>query len=490
MSDRANLQVIDGGRAKAQDFRGKVPPHDLDAEADVLGEMLNHPELVPVARGLVDPSDFFADGHKAIAEAIWAVDDMAAAGRAEGIHAVVSVGLVVAWLKDRTGYAIRVAAPCSGAEAAGKAKQYLVELRDLRPSNTPAFPGLCQRVRDKARLRRLSVELHELLGELYGDHGTSVQAWLDRAVGRVRHHASTGSATKAAAFGSQLDEVMSGLQRQADVEGLKGLSMGIDELDRLTGGLQLGDMWTVSGPPGGGKTAWVLERAIDTASITDASGRHRHGVLLVSLEMPHEQLVLRAACRDATVDFGKAHNRPRELKSEEWAALESSRQRLNELPLVIHDRDGLNADDIRGLAHRTRQEMAARGIKLELVAVDYFQVMGSPSSMSRNANRYNELDESARQLVQLSKELGVALVLCAQLNQAVTAFADCTSLAKHTPNHLEIKIHKPKKTDAETAPRGVTFNIRKLRNGEADKVSGYFHGRYQRFTEEAWLKKA
>lgn len=463
-------------------INGRRPACDLGAEADVVGELLMHPELTPIARGIAEPEDFFDDALRIIARAVYACHDLVTgAGRDPEL---VTPKLVLSWLKDRE-LVQRVAACAPGGNNdPAKLEIFLQSLR-LRPSCLVDFAARVERVKAKSRVREASTELWRLLGESYGDYGDDAQEWLDGAVLALRKVAGRANPAELVHFGQRVTEFKIGTAEYA------GLSTGLPELNMMTGGFQNGDMWTITAPPGGGKTAYVLDRCIDIAQTPDEDGELRNGALLFSHEMTADQIVLRGACREAMVDGGKVKNRPGLLTVEEHNALNAARVALSQVPFYIDPRTELSIETIRGTCHRARTKLEAEGKRLAIVAIDYFQLLGAPDDMTHGRTRAEQLDVTGKRAVDMAKELAVPVLLLAQLTKDGKHIADCSSLRKHTQNWLNIRTKTPPPPVDErdpAPPAEATFQVRKQRGDKAgNSVACWFHGAYQRYSMKEWI---
>lgn len=486
--------------APPRTLSGRLPPSDTHTEADVLGELLTHPGLVPIARGILTHEDFFEDSHRVVCHAIFVCHELVTTS---GLSVEqVTPKLVVSWIKDRD-LVQRVVAGRHlegyvGGNTPAKLEHYLETLR-LRPSCLVDFGARCERVKGKARMRDAGRELDLLLAEVTGDYGDDVQRWLDGAVNRLRAVAGAAKAEELIQVGDAFSGVTLGDKLFA------GLSTGVPRLNVLTGGFQGGQCWTVTAPPGGGKTAYLLDRCIDIAETRyevasdDETDAFLDGVLLFSHEMPEAEVALRSACRLASVDVGKAMNHPGRLTARELHALDAARERLSKIPLFIDFRQELSIETIRGTAERLSRSLREQGRRLALVGIDYFQLLGCPEDLrDRKRTRAEELDVTGKRTITMAKELKIPVILLAQLTKCGTNIADCSSLRKHTQNWLNIKLAKgtaPDDDDEEyervADAVAATFHIRKQRNGRGlgRKVSCWFHGAYQRFDEEQWLPR-
>ena len=184
--------------------------------------------------------------------------------------------------------------------------------------------------------------------------------------------------------------------------GLVGITTGFIDLDRMTGGLEAGNVYVLAGRPSMGKTA---------AAIWSAWGTARTGsrVLYASLEMSAEQLGRRVAAAIAGVSIHdvKIGN----LTENDWTKLLAVKRELGELPFLIDDRPGQSATAIRNRARRLKR----RG-GLGLIVVDHLQLMRLGTKIE---NRRLEIGAITSGLKALAKDLGVPVLLLSQLSRAV-----------------------------------------------------------------------
>jgi replicative DNA helicase len=137
----------------------------------------------------------------------------------------------------------------------------------------------------------------------------------------------------------------------------------------------------------------------------------RGAVLVLSLEMSAPQLVQRMLCAEAKVDSQAV--RTGYLSSSDWARLTSAAGRLSEARIFIDDSPGLTVLEARAKARRMKSEHG-----LDLLVIDYLQLMRGRSGIE---NRQQEISEISRSLKALAKELNVPVVALSQLSRAVEA---------------------------------------------------------------------
>lgn len=194
---------------------------------------------------------------------------------------------------------------------------------------------------------------------------------------------------------------------QGESHALTGLATGFREFDARTSGLQRTDLIIVAARPSMGKTALCLTIAQNAAVQENAV------VAVFSLEMSKEQLVMRMLASEARID---AHRfRTGHLMREEWARLAGGIESLSRAKIFIDDTAGLSVLEMRAKARR----LAAEQKRLDLIVVDYLQLMSGGSR--RNENRQQEVSAISRELKALAKELNVPVVALSQLSRAPEA---------------------------------------------------------------------
>jgi replicative DNA helicase len=179
-------------------------------------------------------------------------------------------------------------------------------------------------------------------------------------------------------------------------------------LDEYTSGLQRTDLVIVAGRPSMGKTALCLTLAQNAALRANAV------VAVFSLEMSKEQLVTRMLSSEARIN---AHRfRTGHLMSNEWERLAGAIGTLSDARIFIDDTPGISALEIRAKTRRLAAEQKA----LDLIVIDYLQLMGGGSGR-RSENRQQEVSQISRELKSLAKELDVPVVALSQLSRAPEA---------------------------------------------------------------------
>ena len=192
-----------------------------------------------------------------------------------------------------------------------------------------------------------------------------------------------------------------------------GIPTGYPDLDKLTGGLQKGDLIIVAARPGVGKSSLMLNLCYNAAF------KHRQKVAIFSLEMGVEQMVQRFIASETGIDSQRL--RVGDLRDDEWANLTKISMQMADLMIFMDDTPTLSPLDLRVKARRIYQEYG-----LDLIVVDYLQLMQGENSGGRPGmeNRVQEISYISRALKQIARELKVPLIAGSQLSRMVEQRSD------------------------------------------------------------------
>lgn len=389
---------------------GRVPPHDLDAEAAVLSAAMLDAEARDRALEILKPEHFFSEANRLIFDACLA---LSLAGQPVD---VVTVG---SWLRSREQL------PRIGGGA------YLGQLVDATPAvaNVGAHAEV---VREKWRIRRSIAVGQKFSAMGYGDCGPA-QEHLD-AFEQELHDIAQGAHRNAL---QPIKTVLAaGFKRVSDAaargHALTGIPTGYDDFDKRTGGLHPGDLVIVAARPGMGKTAWCTNVAVNVSmpqeidQPRDGGGLARQEIpgwasAFFTCEMPAEQIGFRIACSEARVDLGKF--RQGYLSQDDWARLTSAASVISGLPIYVDDTAAIGLLELRAKVRRLQSEIARTNTcngapvqGLGLVVVDYLQLMTPPPGID---NREQQVSALSRGLKQLAKDMHVPVVALSQLNRGV-----------------------------------------------------------------------
>ncbi len=355
----------------------KVPPHSLEAEMAVLGAMMEDPETIGLCVQLLAADCFFHPAHRLIFQAL--VDRF---DRNEPVDFVLlSQALTDAGALDEIG-----------------GTDYLVTVYESHATSANA-EYYARIVKDKALLRGLLRAAADIIRDAHKP-GEEVDDVLDRCEQRIFQITESKSTGQAMDLRAILAQLMSDPDFLTHGRSVTGLETGLPLLDQMTRGLQAGELIVLAARPSVGKSALALNIAEHVAVDLGKS------VAFFSLEMGRQELALRLLSSRAGID-GQRLRKGALTNPEAKVALETA-SLLYEVPLIIDDTAGLRILDLRARARR----MASRH-KIELIVVDYLQLMTSPGA----ENRQVEVANISRGLKGLARELSVPVLALSQLKR-------------------------------------------------------------------------
>eukprot|EP01041_Mallomonas_annulata_P018825 gene18825-37906_t len=269
-------------------------------------------------------------------------------------------------------------------------------------------------VRERAILRKLVTASDEISTNAFNPQGKTVERILDEAEAKIFAIGEEGSRNKQG-FQSLdnlvidlLDKVQEMADNPADVT---GVPTGFADLDRMTSGLQAGDMIVLAARPSMGKTSFAVNIAEHVALNEGLP------VAIFSMEMGAAQLAVRIVGSIGRVNQGNL--RSGKLTDDEWPRLTEAIERLRTVSLHIDETPGLSPGELRANARRLARQC---GGKLGLIVVDYLQLMSG--SAGNDENRATELGEISRGMKMLAKELQCPVIALSQLSRGVESRTD------------------------------------------------------------------
>jgi replicative DNA helicase len=368
----------------------RVPPQSIEAEQAVLGGLLLDNSTWDAIADRLRAEDFYRRDHQQIFSAIAELS-----ARSEPSDAVT--------------LAEHLAAKGEAEETGGLA--YLASLARDTPTaaNIRAYADI---VRERSLLRQLIRVSGEIAASAYGSEGRPATELVDEAERRVFEIAEQGRRS-GSGFVPLRDILGATIDRldmlHANQGQLTGVSTGYDDLDRMTAGLQPGDLIIIAGRPSMGKTTLALNIAENAAIAANTP------VAVFSMEMSREQLSMRMVSSLGRVD--QSHLRTGNFGDEDWARINGAIAQMKTAPLYIDDSGALTPTEVRARARRLKRERGGLG----LIVVDYLQLMQVAGTKE---NRTNEISEISRSLKALAKELHVPVIALSQLNRGVEQRTD------------------------------------------------------------------
>ena len=361
---------------------------------------------------------------------------------------------------------------------------YLASLLDAVPT-AANIEYHARIVHEKALLRRLIDAAQTIVRDVHDPGEREVQEIMDQAEARVFAVSQSRGRDGFVWIKEVIWPTFEQIERLQEVpDGVSGLATGFTDLDRMTTGLQAGDLAIVAGRPSMGKTSWVLNVAQFVAI-------HREvPVAIFSLEMSKEQLVQRFLCAEARVDAQRL--RRGTLGADEYKNLARAAGRLNTAAIWIDDSPTGNVLEMRAKARRLKADAKDLG----LVVVDYMQLM---SGSTRKESRVQEVSEISRGLKALARELEVPLIALSQLSRAPEQRTDRRPQLSDLRESGSIEqdadlvmflyrpeyYHGPSDKDGASLEGKAELIVSKQRNGPTGTVNLYFHKTYTRFDSVA-----
>lgn len=239
---------------------------------------------------------------------------------------------------------------------------------------------------------------------------------------------------------------------------ITGLTTGFTRLDEITAGLQPGDLIIIAGRPSMGKTTLALNIAENAALGAGKSAA------VFSMEMSVEQLAFRMVASLGRVD--QSHLRNGRFSEDDWPRINGAIQQMAQAPIYIDDTPSMTPTEVRARARRLQRE---RG--LDLIVIDYLQLMRVAGSAE---NRATEISEISRSLKGLARELRVPIIALSQLNRSVESRTDKKPVmsdlresgAIEQDADLILFIYRDEVYNHDSPRKGIAeINIAKQRNG-------------------------
>ena len=364
----------------------RVPPHSIEGESSVLGGLLLDNDAWDRVGDILVDSDFYRYEHRLIyaaigslvnaskpADVITVFEHMQSQGRAEEIGGL-------AYLNSLA--------------------QYVPSASNIR--------RYAEIVRDRSILRKLVSASDEIATNAFNPQGRAASEIVDESEQKIFNIGEQGKRNKQGfqAMDSLVVKLLDRVQEMADnPNDVTGVPTGFYDLDRMTAGLQAGDLIVLAARPSMGKTALAINIAEHVALNEGLP------VAVFSMEMGAAQLAVRIVGSIGRIDQG--HLRTGKLTDDEWPRLSEAIEKLRTISLHIDESAGLNSSELRANARRLSRQCGQLG----LIVVDYLQLMSGTSSDGEN--RATELGEISRGLKMLARELKCPVIALSQLNRSV-----------------------------------------------------------------------
>ncbi|MGB2957147.1 MAG: replicative DNA helicase [Anaerolineales bacterium] len=434
----------------------KMVPHSREAEEAVIGAVLINPEAYYDVAQFLQPDDFYIHRNQWIWQAFIALHD-----RNEAIDFV-----TVTEELDQMGHL---------ADIGGAA--YITKLINNVPSSLHA-EAYGRRVEETAIRRRMLTAANRIAKLAY-EENLSLDTVMDdseKAVFNVSERRLTRDLQPIrAVLSDYFDRIEDLSQRDDD---LVGVPTGFFDIDRMLGGLQPSDLLIIAGRPGMGKTGFCLSAVKNAALI------HKKHVAVFSLEMSNEQLVQRLIAQETGINSTRL--RSGKLNPDEWLLFTQAIEVLTDTHIFLDDTPALTPLQLRTKCRRLHLEY-----KLDLIVVDYLQLMGGDI---RSNNRVQEVSDISRNMKILARELNVPVLAAAQLSRAVEQRSDKRPVLSDLRESGSLEqdadivmfIYRPEVYEEDSSHQNLAeILISKHRNGPTGEVQLVFRKNLAKFENAA-----
>lgn len=434
-------------------------PYSAEAEQAVLGAILIDPEkMSEVMEILPSPDYFYLSSHKVIYKVM--IDLF-----------TLNIPIDLITILDK----LRMQKDYNEADS----KTYLMSLATIVQaiSNIQDYAKIVKK--DYMR-RMLVLTSREIIEDAVNYEEDEIGELIDSAEQRILDIRDTGGKREMEAVGQSIVKTFTRLDElnSAESEKYKAIPTGIGLLDATITGLNRSDLIILAARPGMGKTSFALNIARNVAV------KSRKRVAFFSLEMTKEQLASRLLSTEGMIQGTKL--RTGKLDDDEWIRLIEAADVLSKTDMYFDDTPGININEMKAKLRRLKT--------VDLVIVDYLQLM---SSTRRIDNRVQEISEITRNLKILAKELGVPVITLSQLSR------DSEKRTEHKPQLSDLRDSGSIEQDADIVlflyrddyykdqenKEDVNKNsgeciVAKNRHGETRSVPLYWQGEIMRFTSQ------
>jgi len=442
----------------------KLPPHSVEAEQSVLGGIFLDTTAWDKIADLISERDFYRFEHRLIFRHIGKLTE-----HAKPVDVItVAESLESNAELDKAG----------GLPYLGSLAQNVPSAANIR--------RYAEIVRERAIMRQLAEVGSDISTSAYNPGGRDARQLLDEAECKVFEISEAGERGQQGFVPippllTQVVERIETLYSRDGNSDVTGIATGFTDLDRMTSGLQPGDLVIVAGRPSMGKTAFSINIAEHVALEVNKP------VAIFSMEMGGTQLAMRMI---GSVGKLNQHTlRTGKLEDDDWSRMTHALGRLNDAPIFIDETAALNSLELRSRARRLHRQTNGLG----LIVIDYIQLMSSTSSKG-GENRATEISEISRSLKGLAKELQIPVIALSQLNRSLEQRPNKRPImsdlresgAIEQDADLILFIYRDEVYNPDSQDKGLAeIIIGKQRNGPIGTIGLTFRGEFTRFENAA-----
>ena len=450
----SNYKSKNKGDARSQGFLNKNLPINIEAEKAVLAAILLNGNNLTLVSDILKPVDFHNRAHQVIYETM-----LEASQTNEQLDLLVlQDALEKKQLLEASGGLV-----------------YLMELQE----NIPAIGMIIQHakiVKDKSILRDLINSASEIISTCYDQDIKEIDTVLDISEKKIFQISNKLVPPTFLKMDELLKRTFKNLaQMKTSREGVTGVPSGFTDFDRMTSGMQKGDLLILAARPSMGKTALAMDMAMN-------AWRAGFSVGIFSLEMCCEQLVIRMLSAQAKISNTKIRNAS--VTSDEWMQLTNSAAQLAEAKIFIDDSPGLNIMELRAKARKLKAKS-----KIDFIVIDYLQLI---NGTGKYENRTQEISTISRSLKALAKELDIPVLALSQLSRSLESRMDKRPLLSDLRESGAIEqdgdviffVYRDVVYNSETEnPDNAEIIIGKQRNGPIGAFNVKFCGEFTHFAD-------
>ena len=435
----------------------KTPPHNLEAEKNVLGGILVNNHKLNVVLSIISPDDFYKEGNRKILERIISLIDKN-----------LPVDLLAVTEELQRG---------GDLEEVGGAS-YVSSLMDGVPKSLN-IEYHAKIIKEKALLRRLILSSAKIISSSY-EQKEDADDLLDEAQSALIEVAEQRIKPGFVALGNLTTPALETIDRlRSRQEAVTGVPTGFRDLDAITAGFHASEFIVVAARPSMGKTALCLNISQHVGITTDFS------VGFFSLEMAKEQVVMRLLCSEAQIDLQKV--RTGFIGDREFERLKLAAEALSQTKIFVDETAGLTVMEMKAKARRLKMEQ-----HLDLLFLDYMQLMRAGG---RFENRTQEISYISRSLKELAKELQIPVVGISQLSRApekerrarpkpqLSDLRESGAIEQDADVVIFIYRDEFYHPDDETKHGIAEVSVSKQRNGPTGEISLAFLNKFARFND-------
>lgn len=438
----------------------QVLPFSLEAEQAVLGAILIDPEVISSVAETIKPEYFYLPQHKAIAQAMWAMDALS--------KKIDSITILEELKKDKI-----------FDDAGGKS--YLLQLAQIVPTSANAS-SYAKIIKEKHYVRSLILAARKIINDAVTPdiNADELLEVAEQTIYEIRQDRDAGGLVhiKKVITGETFEK-LDKIKKEEYKDEFLGIPSGISAIDKFTTGFHKSDLVILGARPGMGKTSLALNFARNVAV------QSKKCVAFFSLEMTREQLVERLISSEAAIPAIKF--RTGDLDENEWSRIAQASGVLTKSNIFLDETSNITVPEMKARLRRLDP-------KPELVVIDYLGLM---HSARRIDNRVQEISEITRNLKIMAKELNVPIICCSQLARTTEARGK-----SHKPQLADLRDSGSIEQDADIVlfiyrdiyysaesdnPEDINENaaeciVAKNRHGEVGTAKLYFDPEFTRFT--------